>query len=136
MMAANEFLRQYRRLAGANALWNRNLCRVLNERSDLRAARIYRTLQHMLAADEVWLARFNGSDPDLACLQTRECECEQQDEFWFRRLEIDERIGRTVERYTGVDLIEPVSYHDFRGSFQQEPLGICLARFLNHQQHH
>jgi uncharacterized damage-inducible protein DinB len=136
LMAANEFLEQYRRLARANAFWNRNLYRALHERTDLRAARIYGTLQHILAADEVWLARFSGSDPDLACLEVRECECEQPGEFWFKRLELDETTVLTLSQFTGADLIEPVSYHDFRGSFQHDPMGICLARFLNHQQHH
>ena|SRR6476619_112604 len=133
-MLAHDLLLQYRQSATTNALWNRNLCRLLNERPDLGGDRLYRILQHMLAADEVWLARFDGCDPDLACLQWTQCA--RPDEIWFRRLEMDEEIVRTVSAYSGPELAKPISYHDFRGTLQHEALGTCLARLFNHQQNH
>src|SRR6516225_182623 len=137
-MSVSDVLGQYRLLARCNTLWNRNLRTVIEKpRSgdDRLIDHIYRTLQHKLAADEIWISRLNGSNPTLTSLEPKVAvQC--VDEFWFQRARLDENIEKTILTFRGANLQEIRCYRDFRGHFQKDTLAICVARLFNHQQHH
>jgi uncharacterized damage-inducible protein DinB len=123
-MSADEFLHRYRLMARSNAVWNQTLWKELTNPGsvvDLLADRIYRTLQHMLAADGIWLSRFNGDDPDLTTLETQpETLCVE--ELWLQRIALDQTIERTIVGYTSSDLLNILYYRDFKGRLQQDVL--------------
>lgn len=137
-MLVSKILDQYRSLARSNTLWNRDLRVALRKRrsaNDALIDQISRTLQHMLLGDEIWLSRLQGNDPSLTSL-VPETGLQNLDEFWYQRIQLDESIEKTLSSFNAFDLQKPICYHDFEGNLQRDPAAICMARMLNHQQHH
>jgi uncharacterized damage-inducible protein DinB len=122
-----EFLNHYRSMARAYAIWNQSRWQALNESgspSDAPADRIHRTLDHMLAADELWLARFNGEDRGIETLQAKS-QAEGSEGLWLQRMILDQAIMSILAAYTVPDLLNVVHYRDFRGCGRDDVLGIA-----------
>jgi uncharacterized damage-inducible protein DinB len=132
----------FHRLARYNAWANRRLydaCAQLSA-TDYKAARpsffgsIHATLNHILVADRIWVARFENRSSDLkrldeilyddfaALRQAREAE--------------DARILGLVGALDDDKLAETLRYRNMAGEAQERPLVWTLAHFFNHQTHH
>lgn len=95
---------------------------------------VFGLLEHVLAADEVWLARFNG---DLGA-QLRKGPHQGLDlaEFATLRTVMDERITAFAAALTVEDLDRPMSYLNSSGVRIEGPMSRLLAHMFNHQTHH
>ncbi|MFZ1682345.1 MAG: DinB family protein [Rhizobiaceae bacterium] len=96
---------------------------------------IYRTLNHILVADRIWMRRFTGEGDLPASLDS--IVAEDFDLLRVAREEEDERI---------VDWIDDIPDHAMSGRFTyttvtdmrtiSQHLAPALAHFFNHQTHH
>jgi uncharacterized damage-inducible protein DinB len=93
------------------------------------------TLNHILVADRIWLARFTGEGPtysrldlilheDFSALRREREGEDQRITAWIDTLD-DARLGRT---FTYVPVTEPKQI--------TQPLGPALSHLFNHQTHH
>jgi uncharacterized damage-inducible protein DinB len=129
-------------MANYNAWANTRLYRMASQLSDEQYRRdvsayfksLHGTLNHLLAADRIWLRRLTGTgvaptrldailNEDLAGLTEA------------RRAE-DERLIRFVESLTDEQFEATIEYRMFNGSQQQQKLREVLAHLFNHQTHH
>lgn len=91
-------------------------------------------LEHVLAADEVWLARFQG---DLSAqLRTGPRQGFDLAEFSRSRTAMDDRIEAFVKGLSDADLEQPLKYTNSSGVRIDGPLSRLLAHMFNHQTHH
>ncbi|HLU83513.1 MAG TPA: DinB family protein [Trueperaceae bacterium] len=91
-------------------------------------------LDHLLAADEVWLARFEG---DLgAQLKKTPRQLLDLAAFRTRREALDARIEAFAASLTDDDLARPMAYRNSSGVAISGPLALLLAHMFNHQTHH
>jgi len=132
----------FQRLARYNRWANERLyaaCAELDEKAlkkDREAffGSILGTLNHILVADRIWLARITGTETDLQSL----------DEILYpdfaglheaRRAE-DARIVDCVDSLTAESLEGFLHYRNMAGEPQQTRLEMVYAHFFNHQTHH
>ncbi|MEM1385242.1 MAG: DinB family protein [Pseudomonadota bacterium] len=107
------------------------------QRADLGAffRSIHGTLNHLVVADRIWLARFHGTPaPDIPLngilykdsvdLATARRALDAEIVDYVRELD-DAALAGTIS-YTPVTIPEPVT----------QPLSSALAHFFNHQTHH
>ncbi len=132
----------FRRLARYNRWANRRLyaaCGSLAEATYFapRAGffpSLHKTLNHILAADRIWLGRIEGRPsgvlaldqilfPDLASLAAA-------------RAAEDERILALADGLNGERLDEELAYRTMAGEPQATPLRLVLTHVFNHQTHH
>lgn len=129
-------------LARYNAWANRRLYQAcealstaeyLHERTSFFGS-LHATLNHILVADHIWIARIEGRTPprleldqilygDLAGLK-------------IARLAEDERIRNIIAGIPEATLDQPLEYRNSRGDRFEMPLGLVLGHFFNHQTHH
>jgi uncharacterized damage-inducible protein DinB len=88
---------------------------------------------HVLAADSIWLARFNGektsgllSDADFPSMA----------DLGKRRDEFEQVHRRYIDGLTAGDLAEVIHYRDSRGHPYWAPLWQLLQHVANHGTHH
>lgn len=102
---------------------------------------IHGTLNHLLLADKVWLARFTGvAIPDgfMAPGGIRSLDQELYADFGDLRRErtlTDEQLSAWVSALTHERLAAPLVYVR-RGQKQESPLWWAVAHLFNHQTHH
>lgn len=92
------------------------------------------TLNHILVADRIWLARIENAGPRPAALD--ELLFEGFDDLRAARVAEDERIIRVVaemaeERFGGV-----LAYRNIAGDHFELPMAQVLTHIFNHQTHH
>ncbi|MFD1746142.1 DinB family protein [Rhizobium helianthi] len=94
-----------------------------------------RSLNHLLAADRIWLKRFTGTGEAPTALDAvlHESFCDLR----TAREAEDQRIIDWVDSLTEADLSAIISYSTLTmpGKIEQ-PLGPILAHLFNHQTHH
>jgi uncharacterized damage-inducible protein DinB len=96
---------------------------------------LHGTLNHMLIADRLWMARFEGIDPPETALD---------DELFERFVELrsareaeDARILAHVQGLTEDDLLDVIAFRRVtRPEDIRQPLWSALTHFFNHQTHH
>lgn len=131
-------------MAGYNQWANRRLydaCARLKP-EDLRAGlgaffgSLHGTLNHLLVADRIWMARFVGETPPAMALDT----ILHEDFAALRRAreEEDARIVGYVAQLDGAALAADISYPRVTKPDEmfRQPLASALAHFFNHQTHH
>jgi uncharacterized damage-inducible protein DinB len=95
---------------------------------------VHRTLNHLLLADRIWLARFGaGLAPQFSSLGD-----ELYDDFVVLRAErakTDADLERWAATLTPELLAAPLSYRSSRGEFTH-PLWYAVSHLFNHQTHH
>jgi uncharacterized damage-inducible protein DinB len=102
---------------------------------------IHRTLNHLLLADRVWLARFTGaalSDGEIGPGGIRSLDQELYADFDALRRErraSDDEIDAFVATLTADELARNLRYVR-RGSVNELPLWHAVAHLFNHQTHH
>jgi uncharacterized damage-inducible protein DinB len=129
-------------LARYNAWANRRLyqaCEALPEAEYLRErsstlGSLHATLNHILVADRIWIARIEGRTPpafefdqilyaDLIGLKVA-------------RLAEDQHLRNLVDGLSETMLDQPLPYRNSRGDRFEAPLGLVLGHLFNHQAQH
>jgi uncharacterized damage-inducible protein DinB len=101
---------------------------------------IHGTLNHLLLADRVWLARFKGVSPPSGFMAPGIRSLDQElfvdfAELRRERMATDEELSTWVAGLTDARLAGPLVY--LRGGQKQEaPLWWAVAHLFNHQTHH
>ena len=114
-------------------------CATLPE-ADYRAARpaffgaIHRTLNHILLADRLWLARIRGDAP-IALPLDAELYATLA-ELRAARVVEDDGIVAYLDGLEAAALEEDVHYTNTRGDPFATPLGVILQHLFNHATHH
>jgi len=101
---------------------------------------IHGTFNHLLLADRVWLARFNGvaAPPGFMGPGIRSLDQELYadfDELRRERALTDDALTAWVSELTPGRLAAPLVYHRL-GQKHQAPLWWAVAHVFNHQTHH
>lgn len=135
-------LRSYSRFAAYNAWANARLYAAAERLGDAKIRQdggaffgsIVGTLNHLLVADRIWMARFqNLPSPGLAL-----------DSILFEDLPLlkiareaqDMEIREFVDALTEARFAEAISYTNSSGQMYRQTLSSALDHFFNHQTHH
>ncbi len=95
---------------------------------------IHRTLNHILLADRIWLARIRGGPPVTLPLDA-ELHATLAGLREARTAE-DESIIAYLDGLAAAELESEVRYTNSRGELFATPLGVVLQHLFNHQTHH
>jgi uncharacterized damage-inducible protein DinB len=95
---------------------------------------LHGTLNHLLAADRIWMWRLTGTG--VAPTRLDAITSEDLTELTASRRAEDERILSFVESLTDARLDADVEYRTLNASSQQQKLREVLAHLFNHQTHH
>jgi uncharacterized damage-inducible protein DinB len=96
---------------------------------------IHGTLNHLLLADRIWLARFTGT-PFAATSLDQEL-CANFDELRRERRRTDEAIARWVDSLSAADFAGQLSYTSLvNPQPKQTPFWLAVVHLFNHQTHH
>lgn len=120
-----------------------------NERKrDMRAffGSIHGTLNHILLADRIWLARFAKAIPDMAALRNAELVhefdslrqevCSDFDELHRERQATDQVLTNWAEELADEVLAQNMRYSNSKGQVREHPVWLAVAHMFNHQTHH
>ena len=138
----NKILSQFRIFAHYNAWANEHLyaaCETLSETDYLKTrdsffGSIHMTLNHILVADRVWIARFTDKQSGISALN-QELYAEFNGLHVARQAE-DALIINYIESLDESSLIGWLEYTNMAGEEQADEISILLAHFFNHQTHH
>ncbi|MEO0361059.1 MAG: DinB family protein [Pseudomonadota bacterium] len=96
---------------------------------------LHGTLNHLLAADQIWMKRFEGDGPAPTALDEQPF-----DDFGplrASRESLDGRMARFVDAQTEETLAGEVTYTTITGPKNvTQPLAEALSHVFNHQTHH
>jgi uncharacterized damage-inducible protein DinB len=95
---------------------------------------VHGTLNHILAADRIWMRRLDGKGPLPARLN--EIQHEEFAALRQAREAEDERIMGYIQGLGAGDLEKVLDYTNTRGQRFQDPLWQILPHLFNHQTHH
>lgn len=132
----------FRRLARYNRWANRRLyaaCAEL-EAGEWEAPRIgffpslQKTLNHILVADRIWLARFEGRAHGIQSLD--QILAQELDELTDLREAEDERIIGFFDKLSQRKLDADLTYRMMEGSEGTQPLVFLAGHLFNHATHH
>ncbi len=95
---------------------------------------IHGTLNHLLLSDRIWMTRFEGgahpsTDLDAILFESFDALCEA-------RVHMDRRIEDFFAVAPADFQTQTVRYVNNAGMDTQDPLGVILPHFFNHQTHH
>jgi uncharacterized damage-inducible protein DinB len=129
-------------LARYNAWANHRLyraCEQLGEAEYLRErvsffGSLHATLNHILVADRIWIARLEGRTPPA--LELDQILYADLVGLRIARGAEDERLRHVVAGVAEAMLSEPLAYRNSRGDRVAAPLGLLLGHLFNHQTHH
>jgi len=132
-------------MARYNAWQNKQLKAVMDTLSEdaLRADRgaffgsIMATANHILWADRMWMARFQGQPPPLDGMKDSTTITPTYAAWSAERFRMDGRILIWAEKLHAVDLIGDL--HWYSGVMKQDvsrPIGMLITHMFNHQTHH
>ncbi|MEP5151717.1 DinB family protein [Planktotalea sp.] len=101
---------------------------------------IFKTVNHLLWGDTLWISRFDGGDcpvgTDLTKTDTT-VMCKDLAEWSLARFQTDARFVNWAKSVSHIDLSGDLTW--FSGSIQRDvskPKGACIAHMFNHQTHH
>jgi len=90
------------------------------------------TLVHILAAEWVWLSRWQGTSPiGLPTWDLSTC-----DEVRERWAEVEREQQAFIARLTDADIRRSMAYRDTRGRAWENELGQMLRHVVNHSSYH
>ena len=96
---------------------------------------IHGTLNHILAADRIWMGRFEGVDSGVTALN--QILYADFDGLRAARVAEDDRIVRYVGALDEEALAGIIDYRTMTGTApHSDPLAPMLTHFFNHQTHH
>jgi uncharacterized damage-inducible protein DinB len=134
--------RYFATLAAYNAWANRRLfeaCERLSATEYMQErvcffGSIHATLNHILVADRVWMARIGGQIPPY--LKFDRILYGDLTGLKVARIAEDDHIRIMVDGFTEQRLNQRVEYRNSRGDRLEAPLQLVLGNFFNHQTHH
>jgi len=98
---------------------------------------ILRTANHLIWADTIWMARFDGGPkPDASSFDAMSLYGTHTDWATVRE-PLDQRISKWANTVTDADLAEDLDWYS--GMQDRDitlELGRCVTHFFNHQTHH
>jgi uncharacterized damage-inducible protein DinB len=129
-------------LSHYNAWANRRLyqaCEALSETEYMRErgsffGSLHATLNHILVADRIWVARIEGWNPPN--LKRDQILYGDLIGLKMARVAEDEHIRIMVAAIPRERLDKPLDYRNSRGDRFETPLRLVLGHFFNHQSHH
>jgi uncharacterized damage-inducible protein DinB len=129
-------------LAQYNAWANRRLyraCAALSVTEYMRQrasffGSLHATLNHILVADRIWIARIEGQTPSN--LKLDQILYGDLTALKVARLAEDEHIRIMIDGIPEERLDRPLEYRNSRGDRFETPLRLVLGHFFNHQTHH
>lgn len=136
-------LDHYRMFAAYNAWANRRLYDEVGKLDDDAYRRnlgaffgsLHATLNHLLAADRIWLKRFTGTGDAPGSLDTI-----LHDDFaglWAARQAEDARLAAFIDSLTKEKISADFTYSPITSpAVVRHPLGPALTHVFNHQTHH
>jgi len=132
----------FNRFAAYNAWANARLYDAATALTDFERKRdvkgyfrsLHGTLNHLLAADRIWLNRLTGRGPLPEALD--EILFDQFSDLREAREAEDERLTAYVTSLTAEQLPEEMGYVNTRGEAKRLPRSIILTHLFNHQTHH
>jgi uncharacterized damage-inducible protein DinB len=132
----------FRTMAGYNRWANRRLYDATARLpdTDYRADRkaffgsLHGTLNHILVADRIWMARILGRTEAPETLDA--ILYERLADLTVARETEDERIDSFVAGLDGPALARTITYRNTKGVEFTNPLGALLGHIFNHQTHH
>ena len=139
---SNPLTRHFQTLALYNKLANQRLydaCVLLSD-AELKKRReaffgsIHGTLNHIMVGDRIWLSRFSGEEAPSTNLDA--IPYEDFEELREARRREDRRIEDFAAGLDGEFLDSTVSYVNNEGHAVEDPTGLLVAHFFNHQTHH
>lgn len=92
------------------------------------------TLNHLLLADRIWLARLNGEDAPALSLDT--ILYEDFGELREARVQEDTRREAFITHLDYTFLTSALEYRNSRNVPFSDPVSLVLAHLFNHQTHH
>lgn len=95
---------------------------------------LHGTLNHLLAADRIWMRRFEGAGEAPARLDA--VLFDRLQDLRAAREREDERIIAHVDGLSAADLDADFAYTNTSGKPHRQPRWEALAHFFNHQTHH
>jgi uncharacterized damage-inducible protein DinB len=132
----------FRRFARYNRWANSRLyaaCAALST-EDYRAQRpaffgsIHNTLNHILAADRIWLGRFEAKPSGIKRLD--EIQYDDLPALRQAREAGDAHILAFTDGLSDAAIAGTLAYRNMAGEDKATPIGWALAHFFNHQTHH
>jgi uncharacterized damage-inducible protein DinB len=138
----NPLLDHFQILASYNTLANRKLYEACSRLSNAEYRKrreaffgsIMGTLNHLMAGDRIWLARFGGEEVPSTDLDATLYEDFM--ELWRVREAEDARIEGLVSGVDGKFLQGSIRYVNNEGRTLDDPVSLLVAHFFNHQTHH
>ncbi len=132
----------YRALARYNTWMNRKLYALAGTLSEEERRRdmgaffrsVVGTLNHLLAADRIWMARFTGGVADGSGLER--IMYEDFAEMTRQRAATDAQIEAWAATLTDERLEESFGYSNLKGDKFSHPYWWAVSHFFNHQTHH
>ena len=107
---------------------------------------IFHTLNHIAAADIIWLQRLVSVSPHQAQIQAlkafpqpnslRFTVAPQLSELWVIRQDLDAFTMDWAAGLTQAQLASPLTYRNMAGDAHAKNLGALVLHFFNHQTHH
>jgi len=104
------------------------------------------TLNHLVAADTIWLQRFAAHSRFAAGLAAVAAlpaptaldapQCSSLAALRERRAWLDQHVLAWIERLDETDLDAVIEYRRMNGEANRRRLGMLLLHFFNHQTHH
>jgi uncharacterized damage-inducible protein DinB len=133
-------------MAAYNAWQNRGLIDVMRAlpKAELLKDRkgffgsIFKTANHLLWGDQLWIARFDGGvGPRVTSVPESVDLYDNLDMFLGDRLRTDDRIKRWAGKLKQLDLVGPLAWHSTSTNKNMtRPKAECIVHFFNHQTHH
>ena len=94
------------------------------------------TLSHLMWADLIWIARFEGGEGPGGTIATSPARYDWPT-LWAERPKLDARIAAWSWMVTQDDLDGEIRWHSFAlGRELAKPTAVCVAHLFNHQTHH
>jgi uncharacterized damage-inducible protein DinB len=134
-----------RMMARYNAWQNEGLRRMLPEMADTALRRdrgahfgsILATVNHILWADRVWLARLTGGEAPGGGIAGSVGLTPTAAVWGAERFRTDGAITRWAERLDALDLVGDLVWQSaLTGGEARRPVAICVVHMFNHQTHH
>ncbi len=95
------------------------------------------TLNHLLWADLLWMARFDGGARPEGGIKDSVTLCPTLATWSAERFRTDGRIRMWADKVRAIDLTGDHSWHSGAlGREVSKPMAQCVVHFFNHQTHH
>jgi uncharacterized damage-inducible protein DinB len=132
-----QMLARYNRVANERVF---AACATIDDEAYRRVARasfgsLHRTLNHLLLADRIWMARLDGSGGASTPPLGQEL-CETFPELRTAREAEDVRIQAFMDGLSDEAAARDVAYVNMFGVRYVDPMTVVIAHMFNHQTHH